>query len=255
MPQPDLNGLKILVDCAHGAASAAAPEVLKSCGAEVKLRGCTPNGRNINDGVGSLHPPTDLEGCDLGICFDGDADRLILIDEQNGMMDGDDFLWLLRGGCSGPIVGTVMSNGGLEAALKDRLLRSQVGDRHVANLMKSSGAAIGAEPSGHILFSKGMPAGDGLYAALRILEEVGSPPFDLSGWRRWPVSKNNISFSGEKIPLSALTQVGQAQKAGQRVIVRYSGTESKLRIMVEGQDAAKWSNKISEEFQTALTER
>jgi len=250
MPQLDLSGVRILLDCAHGAAALAAPAVLESMGAEVIRRGCRPDGQNINAGVGALHPPTDLQGCDIGLCLDGDADRIILIDAR-GILDGDDILWMLAAAVEGPVVGTVMTNGGLARALGDRLLRAKVGDKHVAAMMRSSGAQVGAETSGHVLFADGMPTGDGLYAALRVLAgSDGRPrlPLPVGGWSRLPVAKRNIRYTGARRPLSDLSTPAQAQDAGQRVIIRYSGTEPVLRILVEGEAAAEWLERIVAEF-------
>ncbi len=246
MPLLDLSGLRILLDCAHGAAAHAAPELLTGMGAAVVEVGCRPDGYNINDGVGATHPPDDLGGCDLGICLDGDADRLILLDER-GLLDGDDILWALAASVSGPVVGTVMTNGGLERALSGRLLRAAVGDRHVAAMMRDSGAQIGAETSGHVLFADGMPTGDGLYAALRVLAATGGYP-QVPGWSRLPVASRSLRYSGPRRPLEALSTPDDARAAGQRVIIRYSGTEPVLRILVEGEQADDWLSRIAAEF-------
>ena len=250
MPVLDLRGVSILLDCAHGAAAYAAPDVLEAMGARVVRRGCQPDGHNINDGVGALHPPTDLEGCDVGFCLDGDADRIMLLDER-GVLDGDDILWMLAATTSGPVVGTVMTNGGLERALGSRLLRAKVGDKHVAAMMRSSGALVGAETSGHVLFADGMPTGDGLYSALRVLAgEDGRPrlPLPVEGWKRLPVRQCSIRYTGARRPLQDLTTPDAARASGQRVVIRYSGTEPVLRILVEGEQADTWLARISEEF-------
>ena len=155
--------------------NASAPAALEARGARVVRRGCSPDGHNINHNVGALHPPGVDEvraaGAQLAICLDGDADRVALVCPEHGLLDGDDLIWLLRTRSPGPLVGTVMSNGGLEAALDGRLIRSPVGDAHVAEAMRETGASLGAEPSGHVLFADGMPTGDGLYAALRVLSD------------------------------------------------------------------------------------
>ncbi|MFT5679564.1 MAG: phosphoglucosamine mutase [Myxococcota bacterium] len=247
MPALDLTGARILLDCAHGAASAAAPGVLRSMGAQVVEVGCSPDGRNINDGVGATHPPTDLAGCDLGIILDGDADRILLLDEH-GILDGDDILWALAQVTDGPVVGTVMTNGGLQRALGERLLRAKVGDKYVADLMATSGALVGAETSGHVLFADGMPTGDGLYAALRVIKATEGYP-RVPGWSRLPVAQRSIRYSGQRRPLDSLTTPDAARAAGERVIIRYSGTEPVLRILVEGEDAAAWLERIAAEFQ------
>ena len=225
LPQVDLTGVKILLDCAHGSAHQLAPEALEQRGASLVRMGCSPNGKNINDGVGALHPPTPEDvlraDCDFAICLDGDADRVLLVEPSHGLINGDDFLWMLAGDGLTPVVGTIMSNGGLDAALQGRLIRAKVGDRHVAAAMTASSAALGAEPSGHILFSDGMPTGDGLYAALRLLGALplradGRP--DLSracqGWNRWDQANRNLRFSGERIDLGALAEVERARSSG-----------------------------------------
>ncbi|MEL6342678.1 MAG: phosphoglucosamine mutase [Myxococcota bacterium] len=252
LPVVDLSGLHILLDCANGAAALHAPAVLEGMGAALTLRGCSPNGRNINDGVGALHPPTDIGDADLAICFDGDADRIAMVSASQGPLDGDDLLWMLAQQVDGPVVGTVMTNGGLERALGGRLLRSKVGDRYVAAEMRRSGAKVGAETSGHVLFSDGMPTGDGLYAALRILKGPDGRALrtlPVKGWARLPTTKRNIRFSGERRPISALRTPDEARAAGHRVIVRYSGTEPVFRILVEGEAAEMWVTRIANEFQ------
>ena len=254
LPVLDLDGVRILLDCAHGAAAPHAPAYLESLGATLVRRGCAPDGKNINDGVGAMHPPTDLQGCDLAICLDGDADRLMMVVPGWGTLDGDDMLWLLAQDATGPVVGTLMTNGGLEAALGGRLRRSKVGDRYVSALMAETGARFGAETSGHVLFSDGMPTGDGLYAALRILRGRGRAPkllLPLAGWRRLPTFTLNIRFTGERISLDTLQTPAAAEAAGQRVIIRYSGTEPVLRILVEGDDGEMWLERIAAEFSAA----
>ena len=246
LPKPDLSGMKILLDCAHGAASLHTPQLFENLGAKLTLRGCTPDGSNINHHVGALHPPTDIQGCDLAICFDGDADRLMIVDAQGNLLDGDDIIWLFRTHIEGPLVGTVLSNGGLEEALDERLLRSPVGDANVEALMHKSGARLGAEPSGHVLFADGLATGDGTYTILRLLEclkQVPKKPI----WERWPVCKENITIT-TRIDLSTLTSIKKAEESGQRVIVRYSGTEPLLRIMVEGKNAQIHLDQIREDF-------
>lgn len=246
VPKPDLSNVTILLDCAHGASSVHTPTLFTDLGAKLVLRGCNPNGININDNVGALHPPKDVQGCDLAICFDGDADRLMLVDAQGNILDGDDILWLFRNHFEGPLVGTVLSNGGLEEALNGRLIRSPVGDANVEKLMHESGALLGAEPSGHILFGDGLATGDGTYTILRLLDCLGHIPKRPS-WERWPVCKENITIT-DRIDLSILKSIKNAEESGQRVIVRYSGTEPLLRIMVEGKEAQIHLQRIREEF-------
>ena len=254
MPVLQLDGLTILLDAANGAASNEAPRILENLGAKVIRRGCSPNGKNINDGVGALHPPQNIGNADISICLDGDGDRVILVDEK-GVLDGDDMLYLLRQATSGPIVGTVMSNGGLDKALENRLLRSKVGDRYVAEMMKDANADIGGESSGHMLFSDGMPTGDGLYSALRVFQSAGLPPWDNPRFARWPSSQNAIRYQGEKLDLELLDSLQEAKDDGHRLVVRYSGTEPKLRILVEGERAEYWCEHISTEFQNKMTQQ
>lgn len=247
LPKIDLSGWKILLDCAHGSLSPFGEDILCSLGANVLSIAASPDGSNINKDVGALHPPADLQGCDIALCLDGDADRIIMATPNNGIIDGDDFLWLLKDSIPGKLIGTIMSNGGLDSALEGRLIRSQVGDQYVAQKMKEHQAILGAEPSGHVIFDGEMPSGDGLYAALRILQAIQSPPIQIN-WTRWPMVQKNILFEGTKLPLEEISSIYQAMEDKQRVIVRYSGTESKLRILVEGQKAEYWVSKISNEF-------
>lgn len=264
LPDVDLHGLAILVDSASGAAWQHVGDALIERGARVIHRDQEPDGRNINAGTGAMHPPTASEvrsvDCDLAICLDGDADRIVLVDAVQGPLDGDDLLWLLCGHGGGAVVGTVMSNGGLDAALGGRLVRSPVGDQNVASAMVAHQAQIGAEPSGHVLFSDGMPTGDGLYTALRVLAALRGPdgrprlPLRATGWTRWPLAKKNVRFEGARTPLSQLATPAAATAAGNRVVVRYSGTEPKLRILVEGtgtgEDAPEaWVDRIAAEFE------
>lgn len=266
MPDVDLGGVRVLLDCASGAAHGHAARVLRAAGATVVQHDPPPTGRNINDGVGALHPPgreaLAATGCHLGICLDGDADRIALVDAEHGLLDGDDLLWLLRGDGDGPLIGTVMSNGGLEAALGGRLHRTPVGDKHVAAALAGTGAEVGAEPSGHVLFQDGLPTGDGLYTALRVLSTLAGPdgrpplPLPAAGWTRWPVAQDAVRFSGPRIDLTTLASTSAARDAGNRLVVRYSGTEPKLRILVEGQgrgeDAPEaWVARIRAEFEAA----
>ena len=270
MPRVDLSGRTLLLDAASGAAWAVGPALLESLGARVLRRDPAPDGQNINDGVGAMHPPTPAElaerGADLALCLDGDADRIVLVDPVSGELDGDYLLWLLSRQDPRPVVGTILSNGGLGAALGPRLLRAAVGDRHVAALMAASGAACGAEPSGHVLFDDGMPTGDGLYSALRVLQAVadaaGRPalPLPVGGWTRWPQAGQNLRFSGPRVSLEAWSSVIACEQSCARPVVRYSGTEAKLRIMVEGQGQgyeapAAWVDRIAADFQARLAAR
>ncbi|MFM2245794.1 MAG: phosphoglucosamine mutase [Pseudomonadota bacterium] len=258
LPWPRLDGLRLLLDAAHGAAWSCAPAALEARGATVVRRGCAPTGRDINAGVGALHPPSPAEvraaGCALAICLDGDADRVVLVDPVAGQLDGDDLLWLLCRDSGAPVGGTIMCNGGLEAALGGRLRRSAVGDQPLWREMVASGAPVGAEPSGHVLFTDGMPTGDGLYAALRVLAAVAGPggaprlPLPVGGWTRWAQASRTLP-AGRRPPLSALASVAAAEAAGMRTVVRYSGTEPILRVQVEGPQAPEpWAEAIAAEF-------
>jgi phosphoglucosamine mutase len=234
LPRPDLRGRSILIDCAHGAATDHAPAFLESLGARVTRRGCSPNGRNINDGVGALHPPSEITA-DLAICLDGDGDRVALVDSARGVLDGDDLLYFLAG--EGPVVGTVMTNGGLEKALgAGRLVRAPVGDRFVAEAMRASGAWIGGEPSGHLLFADGLPTSCGLYTALRALAVPWRDKF-----HRLPQVTRNVRTT----TVGAAKEIADAERSGHRVIVRKSGTEPVVRVMVEGEQAEHWANTIT----------
>ena len=257
----DLNGVRIAIDCANGAASEIAPEVFQQLGAIVEVLAASPNGRNINAGCGSLHTEA-LQAVvrerhlNLGIAFDGDADRALFVDERGALVDGDavmlllaDYLRyhkLLEGDL---VVATVMSNVGLEVALGERgirLVRTQVGDRFVLEELLRSGGSLGGEQSGHIIFPRLSLAGDGILTAielLRAVRESGNPLSELAaGLPRFPQVLVNIRVN-RKPPLESLPEVKsemdrieqELQGAG-RLLVRYSGTENLARIMIEGKD-------------------
>jgi len=258
----DLEGVKVVVDCANGAAYKAAPTLLRELGAQVIEIGTDPNGTNINDGCGSLYPELAAKavvehGAQLGICLDGDADRLILIDERGQVVDGDAVMALCaldmhaRGHLPGAtIVATVMSNMGLEKALAPagiRVERSQVGDRYVVEMLRANGWRFGGEQSGHLIFLDHATTGDGLVAAIEILNVMIArqrPLSELAGvMTRYPQVLVNKRVK-TKPPLGELPRVqaaivsAESRLAGDgRVLVRYSGTEPKVRVMVEGADA------------------
>lgn len=277
-----LDGVKIAIDCANGAGYKVAPAVFEELGATVVTRGVTPNGLNINEGCGALYPDklAELvlaESCDIGIALDGDADRLIVVDEKGQVVDGDQILALCasrmqRAGtlARNTLVVTVMSNFGLEAAMREngiRLIRTQVGDRYVVETMRKGGFNLGGEQSGHILFLDHTTTGDGILSALQLLafavrEQV--PVSELmSVMDKAPQKLVNIRVR-EKPPLHSLTGVQRAivhaEKALEgsgRVLVRYSGTENKCRVMVEGHDGAqveKWSTTIADAVVEAIGE-
>jgi phosphoglucosamine mutase len=257
-------GLKVLVDCANGAAASIAPDVFRLCGIQAEFIHCRPDGRNINEGCGALHPEivareVQSRNADLGICFDGDADRALFADHRGNVVNGDAVMLLLaremqrQGRLSGDmVVATTMSNMGLEAALRQsgiRMLRAPVGDKYVLEEMKKSGAVLGGEQSGHIIISEIATTGDGLLSALKILEAVsrsGSPLAELvADLKVFPQVIRNVRVR-EKRPMEQIGPVREAIEAAQRdldgggrVVVRYSGTESLARVMIEAESKEK----------------
>lgn len=254
-----LEGLRLVVDCANGAAYKVAPSVFEELGAEVFPLGVDPDGRNINYRTGALHPESMCEAvrtyrADLGIALDGDADRVILADEAGAVVDGDEVMalcatrMLARGTLAhDTLVTTVMSNIGLERAIREaggRLLRTQVGDRYVVEQMRQGGYNVGGEQSGHLIFLDHMSTGDGIIAALQVLAIMVREDRRLSELRnvmtRFPQVLQNVIVA-DKRPLEELESVTSAIRAAEselgddgRVLVRYSGTEMKARVMVEG---------------------
>ena len=270
-----LEGLRIVVDCAHGAAYKSTPCVLRELGAEVIVLGNQPDGKNINKDCGSMHPTLMCQKiwehrADLGIAHDGDADRVLLCDEKGTLIDGDDImaiagLDLLAQGKleKRTLVSTVMSNAGLDAAITaagGHVVCTSVGDRQVIDEMLRHGYNFGGEQSGHIIFRDYCTTGDGLVAALQILRIMQARELPLSKlaqcWTRFPQMVTNILVR-EKRPFEELDTVGQLvaeaeaelKPQGGRVLLRYSGTEPKARLLIEGRDSAtlkKWTDKISE---------
>lgn len=259
----NLKQLKIAVDCANGASFELAPRLFSSLGAQLIIINADPNGRNINLNCGSLHPEglqqaVTMNGCDLGIAFDGDADRLLMIDEKGRLIDGDQILFImsdyfaLRGKLSGNrVVATVMSNLGLELALAERgidLIRTSVGDKYVLDELLKGGGIIGGEQSGHIIFPEISLAGDGMITALevlRVLVESGRTLGDLAGgFKRYPQVTINVDVNRkpvlESVPVlkAAITSLERELTGCGRLLVRYSGTENKCRVMIEGRDEA-----------------
>jgi phosphoglucosamine mutase len=259
-----LDGMRIALDCAHGAAYKVGPIVLRELGAEVFALGVDPNGRNINDACGALHPEKAAArlrdaGADVAIALDGDADRCVMVDERGRTVDGDALLALLatdaaeRGWLTGgAIVSTVMSNLGLERALARvglRLVRTAVGDRYVVEAMRAGGYNLGGEQSGHVVMLDHNTTGDGLLTALQvlaILRRTGRPLSELvSGFEAVPQVLVNVSVA-RKRPVEDLPEFQKELRAVEsalggkgRVLVRYSGTEPKARVMVEGDDEAR----------------
>ena len=268
-----LEGVKIVLDCGHGAAYKASPCVLRELGAEVIVYGNTPDGKNINENCGSMHPEAMCKkvvehGAHLGIAHDGDADRVLLCDEKGNLIDGDDIMAIAtlemlaeKTLVKKTLVSTVMSNAGLEAAIKragGKMLRTAVGDKNVIDEMLRHGFNFGGEQSGHLIFRDHGTTGDGLVAALqilRILKSKGAPLSQLAKcWTRFPQLVTNVKVS-EKKPFDQLTGLNQLVAAaekelsaqGGRLLLRYSGTEPKARLLVEGRDAktlTAWSKKI-----------
>jgi len=254
-----LDGVRLVVDCANGSMSAIAPDFLKALGAHVQAIHCEPNGRNINLDCGALHLGSLQEavrsaGADLGIAFDGDADRAMFVDSRGRIHDGDDVLYLfarhLEFRDSPPvIVGTVMANLGLELALKAQgfsLARTSVGDRYVLEEMLRSGAAIGGEQSGHVILTRLAQTGDGLLTAAKVLQVLRDQQKDIADLtrllQRFPQVLLNVRVR-EKVPLADVPGLRRAEiqaKEGlgprSRILIRYSGTEKLARVMVEGEN-------------------
>ncbi len=257
-----LDGLRIVLDCAHGAAYKVAPKVFTELGADVFLIGVEPNGSNINDQCGALHPGRLIEDvklykADLGIALDGDADRLVVVDHKGEIVDGDEILAIcgtrmMKQGRlkKATLVSTVMSNMGLDLAMEragGKLVRAKVGDRYVMEEMLKGDFNLGGEQSGHLIFRDSATTGDGILAALHVLTimiEEGKPVAELKKcMTRLPQVLKNISVKS-KVPLEQLPDLQEAiakleAKLGKegRILFRYSGTENVARVMIEGPDA------------------
>ena len=273
-----LEGLTVVVDCANGAAYHVAPEAFEELGAKVIPLGVAPDGTNINDGCGAVHPEAMARairehGAHLGLALDGDADRLILADETGRIVDGDAIMAivgrdLVRQGAlaKNTVVSTVMSSLGLERALHDvggRVVRTQVGDRYVVEEMRRNGYNFGGEQSGHLIFLDHVTTGDGVAAALNVLAVMRRDGRSLSELARCfepvPQALVNVAVK-EKRPLAELPSVGKAIAAAEealgadgRVLVRFSGTENKVRVLVEGPDAERIRG-MADGIATALRE-
>lgn len=258
-----LEKLKIVLDCAHGASYKVAPRVMTALGAEIVPIGCSPNGKNINDGCGSTHPElltvtVKAVGAHLGIAFDGDGDRVLMVDHEGELVDGDQLLFVLAaarqaaGTLEGPVIGTLMSNLGLERALADigvEFKRANVGDRYVLAMLNETGGQLGGETSGHLLCLDKTTTGDGLISALQVLcvmTETGKSLADLTrSMPRLPQTLINVKTDGQvAIETSAAIQAAIREVEDKlanrgRVLVRASGTEPVVRVMVEGEDEAE----------------
>ncbi len=272
----ELDGLKIVLDCAHGATYRVAPEVFSELGAELIPIGVRPNGKNINRMCGATYPQpmaslVKRHRADLGIAFDGDGDRCIMVDHTGRVVDGDRILGI----CAldmlrrtrlprKTVVGTVMSNLGLEVALKNaglKLVRAPVGDRYVLEEMKKGGYVLGGEQSGHLVFLNHSTTGDGILTALRLLAVMlreGKPLAELADFmQEYPQVLVNLQVK-EKKDLASLPQARKAMHEAEerlgpqgRLLVRYSGTEAKLRIMAEGEDQQQ-IEQVTQELAQAL---
>ena len=275
----ELRNLRVLVDCANGAATAEAPELFRACGVQASFVHASPDGKNINEGCGALHPDnvarniaTSKGTYDLGVTFDGDADRALFSDAQGRVVNGDGVLLLCardmksRGALAGDtVVATTMSNMGLEIALRNsgiRMLRANVGDKYVLEEMMKSGATLGGEQSGHIIFRDGeATTGDGLLTALRVMEVMarsGRPLADLIGdLKVFPQRIQNVRVR-DKVPFDKVPAISDAIAAAQRqldgngrVVVRYSGTEALARVMIEAESQEKM-NALTDSIASAI---
>lgn len=279
-PDLALNGLRLVVDCANGASSNLAPRLFEKLCADIITINNTPDGRNINLNCGSLHldclqAKVLAEKADMGVAFDGDADRALFVDSHGEIVDGDAYMWVLaqamqdkNGLEHNTVVATVMSNLGLEIALRGRgikLLRADVGDKYVLEELLRTDASIGGEQSGHIIFPKRSLAGDGILTTLCLLEAINESNASLSdltaGFTRYPQILINVRVK-EKIPFADVRQIAQASKDVEtklgesgRLLLRYSGTEALARVMIEGEsqeEIEKLAKSLAEVIKEAL---
>ena len=273
-----LKGLKIVIDCAHGATYNIAPGVFSELGADVILMGAEPDGYNINEGVGSTEPEALQqrvmeEGADLGVAFDGDGDRLQMVNREGQLLTGDDVLYILAmhrlatGGSDSGVVGTLMTNMGLELALEQsglRLARAKVGDRYVKELMVAEGWSLGGESSGHIICGNLSTTGDGVIAALQVLAAVVASGRSLSqltsGFTPLPQVlvnvriKKGFDIAAHQAINDACERVEQALIGRGRLLLRPSGTEPVIRVMVEGDETVaidSLANEVAEAIRQA----
>lgn len=270
----DFSGLRVAIDCSNGANSETAPDIFRQLGATIFVIGAKPNGNNINVGCGSQHTEklsklVREKKCHVGVAFDGDGDRVIMVDEKGNVLDGDHILAILaqhmkktRALTNNAIVITVMANLGLKKALKKMGIRAvevAVGDRYVSEAMKKEGAALGGEQSGHIILGNYLPTGDGLLTAIHVLAylcEKKQPISKLAAaMKKYPQHLLNVPIK-ERIPVDLMPGVGPLVRKIEktlgdngRVLIRYSGTEPLLRIMLEGPDknqVVKFANSIAD---------
>ena len=256
----DLEDLKVVFDGANGAGYKVGPRTLGNLGADVIPIGCSPNGKNINDGCGSTEPEllqltVPALKADVGVALDGDGDRLVMVDENGQLIDGDQLLYILAtarhraGALQGPVVGTVMSNLGLEKALQAENIeftRANVGDRYVLEVLRKTGGVIGGETSGHMIVLDKATTGDGLICALQVLaimKETGKPLSELAaGMTKYPQTMVNVRIerrvdphSSDEVRAAVVSAEAELADSG-RVVLRASGTEPVIRVMVEGVD-------------------
>jgi phosphoglucosamine mutase len=261
VPGLQLRGLRIVLDCAHGATYHIAPKLFAELGAQVHAIGVSPDGENINRDCGATHiaalqAAVREHGADIGIAFDGDGDRVQMVDGGGAHVDGDDLLYILvydahsRGELRGPVVGTLMTNYGVERAICElgvELLRANVGDRYVLQMLKERGGTLGGEASGHLLSLEHGPTGDGIVSALLVLDALRRQGITLAQarapLRRVPQVMLNVHAAAaaiEHAPVqTALRQVEKILHGRGRVVLRASGTEPLVRVTVEGEDAAE----------------
>jgi phosphoglucosamine mutase len=263
VPGLDLSGLRLVLDCAHGATYHIAPKLFAELGAEVHAIGVQPDGLNINRDCGATHPQA-LQAAvrerraDLGIAFDGDGDRVQMVDHTGALADGDDLIYVLacdrhaRGALRGPVVGTLMTNFGIERALKQmgiEFLRARVGDRYVLQLLRQCGGELGGEASGHLLSLAHAPTGDGIVSALLVIEALQRGSTTLAraraALRRVPQITLNLALTdganliARAAVQSALNEIETALRGRGRVVLRASGTEPLVRVTVEGDNEAE----------------
>jgi len=278
----DFRGLKVVVDCAHGATYHIAPDVLDEIGADVIAIGVEPNGLNINDGFGATDPralasSVRVNGADLGIALDGDGDRVIMVDADGEIVDGDEILYVIaqsrlrNGGLDGDVVGTHMSNLGLEVALRELGVgfeRVDVGDRYILERLTERDWTLGGEPSGHIICRDRTTTGDGIVSALQVMAEMNKSGKSLrelrGGMRKFPQQLINVplgtAHATDVMVCKSVTAVVQAVESDMgddgRVLLRPSGTEPLIRVMVEGRQAdvvAANANSIADAVRAQLT--
>jgi len=275
----DFSGMKIVVDCAHGATYHIAPHVLRELGADIVVIGAEPNGLNINEGCGATKPDklvaTVLENkADFGIALDGDGDRLLMVDHKGEVVDGDELIYIIAksrqdvGQMTGPVIGTLMTNLGMEYGLKKlgiKLLRANVGDRYVLEMLSTHQGILGGENSGHIICLDRTTTGDGIIAALQVMAEMHDSGRTLnelkSGMQKYPQVLLNVK-TAQKMTPEAEVSIQKAvrnveDKLGDkgRVLLRASGTEPLIRVMVEGEDIStveNYAQQLAEEVKKAM---